>query len=99
VVDPIRPGAVPPVSPPRPPTPAPTTADENFAALLRRQLEQVSALQSEAERGVQDLLTGKTQDITDVFVVARKAEIAFSLLLEIRNKLLEAYTEIKNLRV
>jgi flagellar hook-basal body complex protein FliE len=99
VIDPIRPGPVPPVAPPQAPTPAPTTADGSFATLLRRQLEQVSALQSEAERGVQDLLTGKTQDITDVFAVARKAEIAFSLLLEIRNKLLEAYAEIKNLRV
>lgn len=77
---------------------APGTAG-GFANALRQQLEQVSQMQFEAEQGVQNLLTGQTQNITEVFTAARKAEVAFSLLLEIRNKLTEAYQELKRIQV
>jgi len=74
-------------------------AEQGFAATLRRQLEQVSQMQNEAETGVQNLLTGRTQNITEVLAAARKAEVAFGLLMEIRNKLTEAYTELKRMPV
>jgi flagellar hook-basal body complex protein FliE len=74
-------------------------AGGDFAALLRRQLEQVSCMQAEADQSVQHLLTGETQNITEVFTTARKADVAFSLLMEIRNQLVSAYDELKNLRV
>ena len=80
--------------------PAEQSAPEGgFAATLRRQLEQVSQMQTEAEQGIQDVLTGQTQNVTEVFAAARKAEVAFSLLMELRNKLAEAYTELKRLQV
>ncbi len=101
MTDPISTSPLRPLTPPGVITPAgPAPAgDQSFAATLRRQLEQVSQIQQEADCGVRDLVTGRTQNITDVFVTARKAEVAFSLLMEIRNKLADAYTEIKNLRV
>jgi len=71
----------------------------DFAALIKEQLQKVSRMQSEADERVQQLLTGQTQNLTEVFTAARKAEIAFSLLMEIRNKLIDAYEELKNMRV
>ena len=56
-------------------------------------------MQVEADEGVQSLLTGRTDNITGVLTTARKAEVAFSLLMEIRNKLVDAYSELKQLRV
>lgn len=56
-------------------------------------------MQADADRNVENLLTGETQNITEVFVAARKAQVAFSLLMEIRNKLVDAYTELRQLRV
>ena len=70
-----------------------------FAAELRKQLEQVNRMQAEADAGVQSLLTGQNDNITAVLTTARKAEVAFSLLMEIRNKLVDAYGELKQLRV
>ena len=103
MVDPISSNPVSPVGPLTPSGPARPTGqpapESSFADTLRRQLEQVSEIQTQAQQGVQDLLSGRNQNITDVFVAARKAEVAFSLLMEIRNKLSDAYTEIKNLRV
>ena len=56
-------------------------------------------MQAEAEEGIENLITGRTDNITEVFTAARKAEVAFSLLMEIRNKLVDAYSEVKQLRV
>lgn len=84
----------------RPAAPAADKAESgDFAAALRQQLEQVSRMQSEADQGVQDLLTGRTQNVTEVFLTARKAQVAFGLLMEIRNKLVDAYQELRQLRV
>lgn len=95
----------------RPPTPAPPAAATgpargaredargSFAAALRDQLEKVGAMQNEADANVQRLLTGESDSVTDVFVAARKAQVAFTLLMQIRNKLVEAYQELQNMRV
>jgi flagellar hook-basal body complex protein FliE len=74
-------------------------SDTGFAAQLREQLEQVSQMQTEADAGIQNLLTGRTDNITEVLTAARKADVAFGLLMEIRNKLVDAYTELRQLRV
>jgi flagellar hook-basal body complex protein FliE len=103
MVDGISPEQLTPIGPLGPTTPArPTehvTGEMDFAAQLRRQLEQVSQMQKEADQGIEHLLTGQTDNITDVFVAARKAEVAFSLLMEIRNKLVDAYAEMRQMRV
>lgn len=99
--DPIVPSAISPVKPlAAPQTSATRTAGgEDFAATLRAQLEQVSRMQAEAEAGMQGLMTGQTTDVTAVLAATRKAEVAFSLLMEIRNKLVDAYAEVRQLRV
>lgn len=102
MVDPLAPGHLTPIRPTTPSAPAgPAQGGEqtSFAAQLREQLEHVSNMQAEAEQGIQHLLTGQTDNITEVFTTARKAEIAFSLLMEIRNKLVDAYAELRQLRV
>ncbi len=101
MADPISINGLGPVSPTgltKPTRPA-ATAGEDFAAMVKEQLQQVSRMQSEADENVQKLLTGETQNFTEVFTAARKAEVAFSLLMEIRNKLIDAYQEVKNMRV
>ena len=101
MADPISINGLGPVSPAGPvkaTRPATGTADD-FAALVKEQLQRVSQMQSEADENVQRLLTGESQNLTEVFTAARKAEVAFSLLMEIRNKLVDAYQEVKNMRV
>jgi flagellar hook-basal body complex protein FliE len=103
MVDPISSQHVTPAGPARPAaSPARsdrTAAGEGFADQLRQQLDQVSRMQAEADAGIQNLLTGRTDNITEVLTAARKAEIAFSLLMEIRNKLVDSYVELRQLRV
>ena len=41
----------------------------------------------------------KIDDIESVLFAARKADTAFKMLLQVRNKVLEAYEEVKQLRI
>jgi flagellar hook-basal body complex protein FliE len=75
------------------------TGGTDFASTVRAELERVSQMQTEANDGVQRLLTGQSQNLAEVFTTARKAEVAFSLLMEVRNKLVEAYDELRQVRV
>ncbi len=100
-------GGIPPLRPIQSPTApepvAPTGPVEapakDFKAYLMESLEQVNKLQTEADAGVQKLLTGETDNMAEVFTATRKAGVAFDLLMEIRNKLTEAYQELRQMRV
>ena len=62
-------------------------------------LDEVNRLQTEAGKSVEKLVTGESQNMAEVFSAVRKADVAFSLLMEIRNKLMDAYEQIKQMRV
>jgi flagellar hook-basal body complex protein FliE len=73
--------------------------NDDFAALLRKQLEQVSQIQNQADDGLKKILTGESDNLSEVFTAAKRAQVAFDLLMEIRNKLVDSYVELRQLRV
>ncbi len=72
---------------------------KSFGDFMVESLNEVNRLQSEADAGVQRLLTGETDNVAEVFAASNKAGIAFDLLLEVRNRLMDAYREIKQMQV
>lgn len=72
---------------------------KDFKTFLMDSLDKVNQLQVEANQGVERLMTGETDNVAEVMSVSRKAGVAFDLLMEIRNKLMDAYTELKQMRV
>ena len=95
-------GITPPVQPGMPgagPQAAGAVEGKDFRSILLDSLEEVNRLQNEADEGVQRLLAGETDNVAEVFAAANKAGIAFDLLMEIRNKLTDAYREIQQMRV
>jgi flagellar hook-basal body complex protein FliE len=81
-----------------PATTAPASG-KSFQEMLVESLDQVHRLQQEATQGVEKLVTGETQNMAEVFTAVRKADVAFTLLMEMRNKLVEAYREVQQMRV
>ena len=82
------------------PTGPTTTPDgQSFKDLLLDSLDQVNQLQKEAAEGVEKVVTGETDNVAEVFSAVRKSEVAFSMLMEMRNKLVEAYREVQQMRV
>ena len=71
----------------------------SFSDILKNSIKEVNALQKEADSAVQDLAQGKTENVSEVLTAVEKADLAFRALMQVRNKLLEAYEEINRLRV
>ncbi len=74
-------------------------ASKSFKSVLLESLDEVNRLQAEADQGVQRLVTGQTENVAEVMTAVNKAGIAFDLLMEIRNKLVDAYKEIQQMQV
>ena len=74
-------------------------AGKDFKSVLVDSLNEVNRLQTEADQGVQKLMTGEAENVAEVFAAVNKAGIAFDLLMEVRNKLTDAYQEIQQMRI
>ncbi|MCZ6836360.1 MAG: flagellar hook-basal body complex protein FliE [Planctomycetota bacterium] len=71
----------------------------SFKDLLNQQIDQVNQLQNDAKEAIEDLATGRRDDLESVMIATQKADTAFRMLLQVRNKVMDAYEEVKQLRV
>lgn len=71
----------------------------SFGDTLKQAIGDVNNLQSEAGKAVEQMVAGEAVDLHDVMIAAEKAKTSFDLLLEIRNKTLDAYREIMRIQV
>jgi flagellar hook-basal body complex protein FliE len=86
------------------PSPAPRHAESpaggpSFKDALTQSLDEVNSAQQDATRAIEDLASGKTQNVEEVILATQKADNAFRMLQALRNKVVEAYDEIKQTRV
>ena len=70
-----------------------------FARVIDQVMDRITAPSHAAEQAVSDLALGKTDNLHQVLLAVSQADLAFRLLLEIRNKLTEAYQEIQRMQV
>ena len=100
-VRPSGPGGIGPIQPPRPPT-APAGPEgvegKSFSSYLEEKIGEVDRLQQSADQAIQDMAAGREGDINKVVNAVEKANLAFQMMLQIRNKLVDAYQEIMRIR-
>ncbi len=77
----------------------PTKGDKSFGQILKNSIEEVNRLQGAANKAIEQLATGETKNIHETMIALEKAEISFKLMLEVRNKILEAYNEVMRMNV
>lgn len=73
--------------------------DKSFGETLKDAIQEVNQLQKTADKKMQDLATGKTDNIPDVMIAAEKADIALKLMVQVRSKIIDAYHEIMKMQV
>ncbi len=69
-------------------------SDVSFKDVLKGLVSQVDTLQKSANASIEGLVTGETTDIHDVTIKLEEAGVAFDLMMEVRNKLVDAYQQI-----
>ncbi len=70
-----------------------------FKDVLLDHLNEVNELQQGATEAVEDLVTGKRDDVEGVLIATQQADAAFRMLLQVRNKMIDAYEELRQIRV
>ena len=95
----LQPGQVGPLSPSTSTESVAAPDGKSFQDVLLDSLNEVNRLQQEAAQGIEKVVAGETDNMAEVFSAVRKADVAFSMLMEMRNKLVEAYREVQQMRV
>ena len=71
----------------------------SFNEVLKKAIAEVSGLEKEADRQILELAAGNASNIHEAMLALQKADISFKMLMEIRDKLINAYQEIMRLSI
>jgi flagellar hook-basal body complex protein FliE len=77
--------------------PAGASGDSEFMKTLNNAMDQVGQLQSEADGKVAQLLTGNGQDVHSAMIAVEKASLAFQMMVQVRNKIVQAYQQVSGI--
>ena len=79
----------------------PTTATPEggkFLETLKQSMEQAQGAQSDAAVQVAQLLNGKGADLHSAMIAVEQADLSFQLMMQVRNKIVQAYQSISNMQ-
>ena len=69
-----------------------------FADALRDAIHQVDELQSASDQQVSSLLHGDQAEMHNVMIAIEKADVAFQLMMQVRNKIVNAYQQVSQMQ-
>jgi flagellar hook-basal body complex protein FliE len=70
-----------------------------FQNVLEGTIQKLESVNNDATDAVQKFLTGENEELHTTVLAAQKAEIAFDLGLQVRNKVVSAYQEIMRMQM
>jgi flagellar hook-basal body complex protein FliE len=71
----------------------------SFKDALLSSIQEVNSMQQQADQAVERLAAGEEVSPAEVLTAVQKADIAFRMMMQMRNKLVQAYQEVQNIRV
>ncbi len=75
------------------------TGAGSFKDLLLGSIQDVNQMQQQADKAVETLMTGGDANPAEVLTAVQKADLAFRLMMQMRNKMMQVYQEVKEIRV
>jgi flagellar hook-basal body complex protein FliE len=80
-------------------SPSVEKSEKSFADTLKDAVNSVNTMQKDSDKKMEELATGKNHNVAEVMIAAEKADISLKLLVQVRNKIIEAYQEIMKMQV
>lgn len=77
----------------------PVEGAKSFGEILGESLKEVNNLQLEADKAIEDFATGQTKNVHETMIALNKADTAFKMTMQVKNKIVEAYQEIIRMQV
>lgn len=78
---------------------AASTGENSFADMITDAIESVDESQKIADKNVQNVVMGKSDNIHEVMISMKKAQLSFQLMVEMRNKVVETYQELSRMQI
>jgi flagellar hook-basal body complex protein FliE len=72
--------------------------EPDFSTNLNDAIDQVEQVHTDAQTQVKQLLQGDRQDVHNVMIAVEKADVAFQLMMQVRNKIVNAYEEVSKMQ-
>ena len=70
------------------------SSDLDFEKVLKSELEETNNLMQKAEKVEADIASGQVEDLAKASITIQKAEMKMKMMLEVRNKAINAYKEL-----
>lgn len=70
----------------------------DFSGVLTNALNQVDQLNTGAQQQIGSLLQGGNTDLSSVMIAVEKADVAFQLMMQVRNKIVNAYQDVEKMQ-
>ena len=71
----------------------------SFSEILKESINKVSELEKEASEQTEKLVKMESQDVHNTMISVQKADLSFQMMMQIRNKIIDAYQEIMKIQV
>jgi flagellar hook-basal body complex protein FliE len=71
----------------------------DFGQVLSDAMNDVNKAQVESNEQIQRMLSGDIQDVHTAMIAVQKADLSFQMMMQVRNKLIDAYQEIMRMQV
>lgn len=77
------------------------TAEDSpkFKELLGQAIQEVNELQQTSDGQIEKILSGDIKDVHSAMIAMQKADLSFQMVMQVRNKLVEAYQEVMRMQV
>lgn len=72
---------------------------KNFIDTMKEVVDEVNTHQKNSEKALSDVATGQVKDLHQAAIAIGKAETSMKVMLEVRNKAINAYKEILRTQV
>ena len=73
--------------------------DSNFGTVLKDAISTVNELQKQSDQEIEKLMTGESQDLHNTVIAMQNADLSFQMMMQVRNKIVQAYQEIIRMQV
>jgi len=75
------------------------TEGSSFKNTLQGFLSDVNQMQAKADESIKKMAAGEITDVHQVMSTVQEASVSFNMMMEIRNKVMEAYQEVLRMRI
>ena len=70
-----------------------------FSDFLKDSIQEVNSAQKSADRAIEELIAGESKDIHTTMIKMQQADVSLQMMMQVRNKIMDAYQEVMRTQV